>query len=54
MQLLDDVQDFGRRQPALLLGQAFLLGLDGARLIKSSMSMNTQPYRADVTMRPSQ
>jgi hypothetical protein len=37
-QLLDDVQDFGRRQPALLLGGAFLLGFAGARLIRSSMS----------------
>lgn len=52
-QLLNDVQNFGRRQPALLLGGAFLLGLAGARLIKSSMSMNAQSYRADVTMRPS-
>jgi hypothetical protein len=37
-QLLNDVQDFGRRQPALLLGGAFLLGFAGARLIRSSMS----------------
>ena len=36
--LLDDVQNFGRRQPALLLGGAFLLGFAGARLIRSSMS----------------
>ena len=36
-QLLNDVQNFGRRQPALLLGGAFLLGLAGARFIKSSM-----------------
>ena len=36
-QLLDDVQNFGRRRPALLLGGAFLLGFAGARLIKSSM-----------------
>ena len=35
--LLNDVQNFGRRQPALLLGGAFLLGFAGARLIKSSM-----------------
>jgi hypothetical protein len=35
--LLDDVQNFGRRQPALLIGGAFLLGLAGARVIKSSM-----------------
>lgn len=41
-QLLNDVQDFGRRRPALLLGGAFLLGLAGARLIKSSMSMQSQ------------
>ena len=36
-QLLDDVQNFGRRRPVLLLGGAFLLGFAGARLIKSSM-----------------
>jgi hypothetical protein len=35
--LLDDVQKFGRRQPALLIGGAFLLGFAGARVIKSSM-----------------
>jgi hypothetical protein len=45
-QLLNDVQDFGRRQPALMIGGAFLLGFAGARIIKSSMdavgsSMNT-------------
>jgi hypothetical protein len=36
-QLLEDVQDFGRRRPAWLLGGAFLLGFAGARMIKSSM-----------------
>jgi hypothetical protein len=41
-QLLDDVQNFGRRRPALLLGGAFLLGFAGARLIKSSMDMGSQ------------
>lgn len=41
-QLLNDVQNFGRRRPVLLLGGAFLLGLAGARLIKSSMSMESQ------------
>ena len=35
--LLADVQNFGRRRPAIMLGGAFLLGLAGARLIKSSM-----------------
>ena len=41
-QLLNDVQNFGRRQPALLLGGAFLLGFAGARIIKSSMDAATQ------------
>ena len=45
-QLLNDVQNFGRRRPALLLGGAFLLGLAGARLIKSSMSMESQQHQS--------
>ena len=40
--LLNDVQDFGRRQPALLLGGAFLLGFAGARLIRSSTEAASQ------------
>jgi hypothetical protein len=40
--LLDDVQNFGRRRPALMLGGAFLLGLAGARLIRSSMDAGMQ------------
>jgi hypothetical protein len=54
-QLLNDVQNFGRRRPALLLGGAFLLGLAGARLIKSSMSMEShhQSYHPNTPgMRP--
>jgi hypothetical protein len=43
--LLDDVQNFGRRQPALLLGGAFLLGFAGARLIKSSMEASAEGPR---------
>jgi hypothetical protein len=35
-QLVDDVEDFARRQPALFLGGAFVLGLLGARFLKSS------------------
>lgn len=57
--LLDDVQNFGRRQPALLIGGAFLLGFAGARMIKSSMdaasssSTNTGSQRRSNTgMRP--
>jgi hypothetical protein len=45
--LFNDVQDFGRRQPALMIGGAFLLGFAGARIIKSSMdaasSTHSQP-----------
>jgi hypothetical protein len=40
--LLNDVQNFGRRQPALLLGGAFFLGFAGARLVKSSMEAASQ------------
>src|SRR5215213_4115147 len=43
-QLLNDVQNFGRRRPALLLGGAFLLGFAGARLIKSSMEAGEAGY----------
>jgi hypothetical protein len=54
--LLNDVQNFGRRQPALLIGGAFLLGFAGARLIKSSMdaagsSMNT-PRQSSINTTP--
>jgi hypothetical protein len=35
-QLVDDVEDFARQQPALFLGGAFVLGLLGARFLKSS------------------
>lgn len=41
-QLLDDVQNFGRRRPAWLLGGAFILGFAGARLIKSSLEAASQ------------
>jgi hypothetical protein len=35
-QLVDDVERFARRQPAIFLGGAFVLGLLGARFLKSS------------------
>ncbi|HET8780780.1 MAG TPA: hypothetical protein VFM63_00060 [Pyrinomonadaceae bacterium] len=38
--LVNDLQNIGRRQPALMLGGAFLLGLAGARFLKSSMAAN--------------
>ena len=40
--LVSEIESFGRRQPALLLGGAFLLGLAGARFFKSSMSPSEQ------------
>lgn len=40
--LLNDVQNFGRRQPVLLIGGAFLLGFAGARFIRSSMGTEYQ------------
>jgi hypothetical protein len=51
--LLNDVQNFGRRQPALMIGGAFLLGFAGARIIRSSMdaasATNTGTQRAMST-----
>ncbi|HEV8169476.1 MAG TPA: hypothetical protein VGP59_09015 [Pyrinomonadaceae bacterium] len=38
--LVSELEDLGRRQPALLLGGAFLLGLAGARFLKSAMTPN--------------
>ena len=35
--LVSEIGNLGRRQPALLIGGAFLLGLAGARFLKSSM-----------------
>lgn len=38
--IVGEIENLGRRQPALLLGGAFLLGLAGARFLKSSMASN--------------
>jgi hypothetical protein len=51
-QLLDDVQDFGRRRPAWLLGGALLLGFAGARLIKSSLEAGSQQQFHSNAMAP--
>ena len=45
--LVSEIEDFGRRQPAILLGGAFLLGLAGARFLKSSMSAASNRYDTD-------
>jgi hypothetical protein len=55
-QLLNDVQNFGRRRPALFIGGALLLGFAGARLIKSSMEQAAQHSYGDndvLNKRPS-
>ena len=38
--LVTELENLGRRQPAVLIGGAFLLGLAGARFFKSSMPMS--------------
>jgi len=45
-QLVREVEGFARRQPALFLGGAFLLGLAGARFLKSSNPAADLPYPA--------
>lgn len=47
-ELLTEIEKLGRRQPALLIGGAFLLGLAGARFLKSAMPVggtNMNPGR---------
>lgn len=46
--LLDDVEEYARRNPAVFLGGAFALGLIGARFLKSS-----QPSSSDGSRRES-
>jgi hypothetical protein len=50
--LLDDVQNFGRRRPGLMLGGAFLLGLAGARLIRSSIDAGMQQSGGQHSFQP--
>jgi hypothetical protein len=45
-QIVNEVQHFARRQPALFLGGAFALGLIGARFLKSS----SQPSQSSSEM----
>src|SRR3954451_7428277 len=55
--MLDDAQDFARRQPALFLGGAFLVGVVAARFLKSSspdrgaMNGRSQGMGASMSMR---
>jgi hypothetical protein len=46
-EIVEDVQRFGRRQPALLIGLSFGVGLLGARFLKSSGSGDRDfPYQS--------
>lgn len=47
--MIREVENFGRRQPALMLGGAFLLGLAGARFLKSSMASNVSDTNVSDT-----
>jgi ElaB/YqjD/DUF883 family membrane-anchored ribosome-binding protein len=44
-QLVDQTEDFARRQPAVFLGAAFAIGVLGARFIKSSRRSELQEQR---------
>lgn len=46
-ELVADVDRFARRQPALFMGGAFVLGLMAARFLKSSSYHNSQRYEHD-------
>jgi hypothetical protein len=43
-ELLSDVRDFARRQPALFIGGSFAVGLLAARFLKSSRADETSAY----------
>lgn len=51
-ELVREVEKLGRRQPAILLGGAFLLGLAGARLLKSSMPTSESDTNLDRGLPP--
>jgi hypothetical protein len=46
-ELVHEVENFARRRPAIVLGGAFLLGLAGARFLKSSAHAATNRYDTD-------
>lgn len=52
--LVGDVERFARRQPVLFLGGAFVLGLLGARFLKSSSSQRYQPSDYPLARRADQ
>lgn len=50
-ELLEDVQDFARRQPELFIGGAFALGVLAARFLKSSQPSYGRPQTYQSQMR---
>ena len=46
-EIVEDVQEFGRRRPALFIGASFGAGLLGARFLKSSARDSNRSYRDD-------
>jgi hypothetical protein len=52
-EVVDDVERFARRQPGLFLGGAFVLGLLGARFLKSSRPSGYQSGGYPLARRPS-
>jgi hypothetical protein len=49
-QLVDDVERFARRQPALFLGGTFMLGVLGARFLKSSRPATAGSYTGSTAL----
>jgi len=46
-ELATDVQRLARRQPAVFIGSAFVLGIAGARFLKSSRQQNEYGYGSE-------
>ena len=51
-ELLTEVQRFGRRQPGVFIGAAFVLGVVGSRFLKSSRLEDGYEYGAPARMLP--
>ena len=51
-EVIDDAEDFAKRQPVLVIGGAFLLGFLGARFMASSRPATPRSRRAPLPPRP--
>ncbi|CAN5719171.1 hypothetical protein BH09MYX1_BH09MYX1_00370 [soil metagenome] len=52
--MLEDVQSFARREPALFLGGAFFLGLIGGRFLKASKAVGSDDDDAEAVVHQQQ